>query len=154
MKTLIIYSSKYGTTEKCARIINEGIKRKSEIISIENISTKDISEYDQIIIGSSVYYGRISNSIVKFCDSSLEELKNKRIAFYLCSNNDGINKIEDVIANELCEKADVITRFGGDLNISKMSFIHKLIAKMVSGQKNDKYDVKENEIKTFIKLIE
>ena len=49
MKTLIIYASKTGTTEKCAGILGQNLKN-STIINLATIQNESIDKYDLIII--------------------------------------------------------------------------------------------------------
>ena len=53
MKTLIIYASKTGTTEKCAGILGQNLKN-STIINLATIQNESIDKYDLIIIGSPI----------------------------------------------------------------------------------------------------
>jgi menaquinone-dependent protoporphyrinogen oxidase len=64
VKTLIIYASKTGTTEKCAKDIEKQLENSTAV----NISTKneDIIKYDLIIIGTPIRMGIIDKKIKKF----------------------------------------------------------------------------------------
>ena len=64
MKTLIIYASKTGTTEKCAKEINRQLK-DSKIVNILN-QNEDINKYDLIVIGTPIRMGMIDKKIKKF----------------------------------------------------------------------------------------
>ena len=50
MKKLIVYSSKTGTTEKCAGILGQNLI-DATIINLATIQNEDINKYDLIIIG-------------------------------------------------------------------------------------------------------
>ena len=82
MKTLIIYASKTGTTEKCAKEINRQLK-DSKIVNILN-QNEDINEYDLIIIGTPIRMGMIDKKIRKFLISNIEKLKSKKVAYFIC----------------------------------------------------------------------
>ena len=64
MKTLIIYASKTGTTQKCAKRIKEQLK-DATVVNIDN-QKEDISQYDLIVIGSPIRIGMMDNRIKKF----------------------------------------------------------------------------------------
>ena len=51
MKTLIVYASKTGTTEKCAGKIGQNLK-DATIINLSARQNEDINKYDKIIIGT------------------------------------------------------------------------------------------------------
>ena len=69
MKTLIIYASKTGTTEKCAKEINRQLK-DSKVINILN-QKEDINRYDLIVVGTPVRMGMINKEIKKFLISNI-----------------------------------------------------------------------------------
>ena len=70
MKTLIVYGTKYGNTEKVARLIAEGITsietNEVTINNIKDVKLKKEADYDLIIIGSPNHFGRHIGSIKKF----------------------------------------------------------------------------------------
>lgn len=66
MKTLIIYASKTGTTEKCAQEINRQIKM-SKMVNILN-QNENISGYDLIIVGTPIRMGMIDKKNKKVFD--------------------------------------------------------------------------------------
>ena len=102
MKTLIIYASKTGTTEKCAKEINRQLK-DSKIVNILN-QDEDINEYDLIIVGTPIRMGMIDKKIRKFLISNIENLKSKKVAYFICC---GFN--ENMIAIAKVDFADKLT---------------------------------------------
>ena len=45
----------------------------------------DVNVYDTIIIGGSVYVGKVSKTLRAFCESNLDTLLEKRVGVFLCS---------------------------------------------------------------------
>jgi len=66
MKTLIVYATKYGCTKKCTEIIKSYSKGEVRIVSAKNFKA-NIEQYDTVIIGGSVYMGKIQKEITHFC---------------------------------------------------------------------------------------
>lgn len=70
----MIYYSRGGTTKKMAQIINsqlqaEGINSKA--VSVSEISSQELLDYDGVIIGSPTYYGTLAAPIKQFIDESV-----------------------------------------------------------------------------------
>ena len=55
MNTIIIYSSKYGCTKDCANILKNKLSDNVTIVDINNNNKIELSKFDKIIIGSSIY---------------------------------------------------------------------------------------------------
>ena len=66
--SLIIYSSTDGHTKTiCERIINfSNDVNKVKIISLNEAAKFNLSEFDKIIIGASIRYGKHSRELYKF----------------------------------------------------------------------------------------
>ena len=82
--TLIIYSSTDGHTKTiCSRLTNF-LKRDGEtkIISLEEVKKFDLSEFNKIIIGASIRYGKHSRELYKFVDLNKDVLNRKQSVFF------------------------------------------------------------------------
>ncbi len=70
MKVLIVYYTKYGNTEKVAKLIAEGITsvegNEAIVKNIKSVKLKESASYDLILIGSPVHFGRHVGSVKKF----------------------------------------------------------------------------------------
>ena len=98
MKTLIVYDSKHGSTEKICNWIKEGIG-DADIYNVNNVSSLN---YDLILVGSPIYFGKPLKSIISFLDDKRDELKNKRIIpFVVCIRNGKkyLSKLKKFIPN-------------------------------------------------------
>lgn len=72
MKILIVYYTKYGNTEKVAKLIAEGINSTNghEVVveNVKDVKLKKEASYDLILMGSPVHFGKHVGSIKKFID--------------------------------------------------------------------------------------
>ena len=82
--TLIIYSSTDGHTKTiCKRLINflkDG--DKIEIVSLEQAKKFELSEYNKVIIGASIRYGKHSKELYKFVNLNKDILNQKKSVFF------------------------------------------------------------------------
>ena len=83
MKTIIIYSTKTGTTKKCANILAQNLKNATTA-NINTIQNEDIQKYDLIIIGTPIRIGLIDKKIKNFILKNQKILKTKKTAYYIC----------------------------------------------------------------------
>jgi flavodoxin/uncharacterized protein YhbP (UPF0306 family) len=95
-KTLIIYESRYGTTEKLSKYLSlvlgpAAYCKTSEFSDI-------FRDFDFIIIGSPIYGGKFDPRVSKFVNENLNWLKNREVAlFCTCLNiKDGRESLKEM----------------------------------------------------------
>jgi len=82
--TLIIYSSTDGHTKTICRRLTNFLKNgdKIKIISLEEAKKFDLSEFNKIIIGASIRYGKHSKEFYKFVNLNKDVLNQKQSVFF------------------------------------------------------------------------
>ena len=83
-KSLIIYSSVDGHTEKISKKISENLAHSFlvELVSLDKVKTKNLNNFDQIIVGASIRYGNYRKELFKFIDKNIDILSQKENAFF------------------------------------------------------------------------
>lgn len=155
MKTLIIYASKTGTTEECAKTINRHLK-DSKMVNILK-QNEDLNKYDLIVIGTPIRMGMIDKKIKNFLSRNIEILKSKKVAYFICCgfNENWKNYYEQNIPKDLLDSAIIYDTFGGVMDIKKQKGFDKFITKIVSKNidKNKEIKVLYENIDRFIKTL-
>ncbi|MCB2300809.1 flavodoxin domain-containing protein [Clostridium tagluense] len=165
MRTLIVYGSKHGATEKCSKALKDKLDGEVTIVNIKKNVMPDMGSFDNIVIGGSIYAGRIQKEIREFCFKNANTLKNKKIGIFVCCMSEGekaISQLNDSLPHELMSMATAKEHFGGGFAFSKMNFFEKFIIKMVSKkEKNaikvninkDVLNIHEDNINRFVQLM-
>jgi len=156
MNTLIVYSSKYGCAEKCAKLIKEKLNEEVELMNLKNAKDIDISKYDRVIIGGSIYIGKIQKSVTEFCTKYLDQLVQKKIGLFICGMQDVEVMNTELTQNfptELLEMATSKQWLGGEFLLDKMSFMDKMIVKKVSKVTSNQSNIFDDEINQFAQVM-
>lgn len=134
MNTLIIYGSKHGTTGKCAAMLSEKLAGKVDLHDLKLGAAPDLTKYDKVVIGGSIYAGRIQKEIMVFCAQNLNILKGKKLGLFICCMfpNHAEAQLNSAFPRELLSSAIAKESFGGEMRYSDMNFAEKAITKMVS----------------------
>ncbi len=84
MKSLIVYSSTDGQTKKICEVIKENLLNKNQhkLISIEHISEINIEDYERIILGASIRYGKHNSKVINFVKQNIRILEKKKNVFF------------------------------------------------------------------------
>ena len=150
MNTLIAYGTKYGCAEKCAKELSKEFDGNVEIVNLKGNNKIDLNKYDRVIIGGSVYIGKIQKEVTDFINLNLNELLKKQIGLFICGMQEGEaldKEIADNFHADLLSKAKSVKHFGGEFTFKKMNFMEKTIVKKIAKVSSDKSDIKHENIK-------
>jgi menaquinone-dependent protoporphyrinogen oxidase len=164
VKTLIVYGTRYGATagtaEEIARIFHE----KGLEIKVANLTEKiqGISEYDLVIVGSSMSMGNWASEAEEFLKKFNKDFETKKLALFISSLKpveERKGKTERVARTRKIGLDDKISKynlkpiaigfFGGVIDYNKMNFITRKAVE--AGYKSDlqKYGFKETTPGTY-----
>ena len=136
MRTAIIYSSKHGTTEKVANMIAEKISTSNDVtlISLSSTSKPDLSPYEKVILGTSIYAGRPTIKMRKFCRRYKDILQSKTIGLFVCGMRPANKEAElqGAYPEYLHNIAKAEDFMGGKLLFEKMPFFRRRIMKRMA----------------------
>ena len=84
LKTSIIYSSIDGQTLKICNILKDEFYQNGQNVDLFSVDdfNKDVTNYDRLIIGSSIRYGVHNKKIIDFINTHKEQLDSIRTAFF------------------------------------------------------------------------
>lgn len=71
MKTLIVYGSLYGNTEKVARAMGDSLKGRVIIAPVRQVKPRDLENLDLLIVGSPTQGGRPMPDIQEFIEKTV-----------------------------------------------------------------------------------
>jgi menaquinone-dependent protoporphyrinogen oxidase len=155
-KTLIIYATKYGTTETCATLLQKHLQDGAVLQNIAQQSKADLDAYDTVVLGGAVYAGRANGRLRRFCSANEQALLSKRLGLFLCMMEEGdgaVKQLEQNYSQALREKALVMDYFGGEFLFSNMGWLARKIIKMMSKGDEDVHNIREDAIKAFAEVL-
>lgn len=156
MKTLIIYETIHGSSEKCAKLLKEKIGHETEIMRLKQNDKVELDNYDIIIIGGSIHMGVIHSGIKKFVENNLGKLINKPHGLFLCCMEKGENakaQFEDAYPEKLRSSAQACGLFGGEFNFRKMNLFERRFTRKVTKIKSSVSHLRLEEIDKFAEKI-
>jgi menaquinone-dependent protoporphyrinogen oxidase len=152
MKTLIVYTSKHGTTKKVAEMISQKIEGKPMVIDLKERKKVELNDYDQIIIGGSIHAGMLQKRVRQFCEKNMSILLQKRIGLFLSCMDD--NKAREQLVRAFPEilrnHAISCKTTGGEFRMDKMNFIERAIVKKVAGVNESVNNIKQDQIDQLV----
>ena len=138
MKTIVIYSSKYGHTKRYAQWL--AAELNADICDIKSLNVSSLKDYSVIIFGSSLYAG--TNKAAGLLVKHFEQIKDKKVALFTCGimdvDNDAnmieINKELDKVITPEIRKQVKIFHLRGGIDSENLTFLHKMMIKFPYSQ--------------------
>ncbi len=139
--SLIIYSTVDGHTKSICEHIKNNFKSDAniKIVSLDDMQDLNLSNFDKIIIGASIRYGRHRKKVLDFVKKNIDVLHFKKSAFF--SVNVVARKLEKSKAEtnpyvikflkKTKWKPDKVDVFAGKVDYPNYNFINKIIIKLI-----------------------
>ena len=138
---LIIYSTTDGQTlEICKRILlNLHVEDTSKIVHISKAKEHDLTQFDKIIIGASIRYGKHKPELYKFIEENSSLLENKDSAFFSVNvvarkpekNSPETNPYMQKFLNLSTWQPKRLAVFAGKIDYPKYGFIDKHMIRLI-----------------------
>ncbi|ATA91716.1 menaquinone-dependent protoporphyrinogen IX dehydrogenase [Capnocytophaga canimorsus] len=141
-KTIIIYATVDGQTQKISQAIAQTLKSERcivDLVRIDQLQESQVAHYDKIIVASSIRYGKHNKQIIDFINRNTPLLNTKKTAFV--SVNLVARKAEKSSATtnpyvvkfirKIAWKPTVIQVFAGRIDYKLYSLRDRLIIKLI-----------------------
>ena len=151
MKSIVVYESRYGSTERYAKWIGEELNCK--VSKIKEVSIDELLNYDNIVFGGWLEAGKIKG--LKDISKNYQKLKNKNLIIYYV----GLSIINDEMQREIrknnFENMDNIKDFymRGAFNYENLNMIDKVMMSMLQAYEIPVDFTKKENIKPLIKAV-
>lgn len=154
---MIIYTTKHGSVGRAANILKSKIEGQVTLVNIMQEKAPSIEEYDYIILGGSIYAGKIQRKLSKFIASHLPLLLSKKVGLFICAAEQRVEEKEKELINafpiELSQHALCKEIFGYEIHYEDMNFLEKKIISSVMGYQESQFKLSEEKIENFAKTV-
>ena len=131
MKILIAYASRNGSTQSCAERLKALMHHADVTLSSLETEAPDPTQYDVIVFGSSVRFGKLLPSATRFLKTHRDVLLQKKLALFLCCGlaHEYEYYLKKLFARELLEHSLQTLYFGGSLRKDGLSLFDRWIVR-------------------------
>jgi menaquinone-dependent protoporphyrinogen oxidase len=152
---LTLFGTGEGQTAKIADSITEGFRtygHETTTVNVAEIEPElDLEEFDAVLVGASVHYGRQQKSIRKWVKTNRDALVRKPNGFFQVSGASGAKNDEglaeatgylDKFIDATNWQPDRIALFGGALRFSEYGFLKRALLKFIV--RNQEFETDES----------
>ena len=142
MRTLILYSSTDGHTIKICQFLQKVIEQQGDettLISVEHESGIDLQDFDRVIIGASIRYGKHSPLIIDFINNNATLLDTLPNAFFSVNlvarkpekRDPETNPYLKTFLKQISWKPMELAVFAGKLDYPRYNFRDRLMIRLI-----------------------
>ena len=170
MKTLIIFSTVDNHTKKISDYISRFLDSKDsiDVVNLEIINKYNLENYNRIIIGASIRYGKFRKNLYEFISKNKIHLDKKVSCFFGVNlvarkkekNTPETNPYIIKFLKKTKSKPNLVGVFAGSLEYSKYKISDKIIIKFIMWITDGPTDTSRNyeftdwnDVKNFSKKI-
>ena len=133
MKVLIAYSTKNGTTYRCAQMLAE---RLPEWVEADIVDLKKYlpcpKGYDAVVVGGSVRMEKLNKCVRRFLRNNRDTLSEIPCAVYICCGfSEHFDEYAETQLPRGLECSLGVHHFGGELKPDKVKGLEKLLVKLL-----------------------
>ncbi len=149
--TIMIFESKYGSTEKYAKWIAEELS--CPLMEVKSCKPADIEGFNTIIYGGGLYAGGVSG--IKLLIKNCELLADKNVIIFTCGLADpddpeNVSHIRKALSNVLpvgLRQRVHLFHFRGGIDYSRLSIVHRAMMSMLRKAllKKDEKDLRQED---------
>lgn len=161
---LILYSSTDGHTKRICEYIGNILKKQNNEIKINPINPdmETLSEYDVVILGASIRYGKHQKSVFNFISKHKDLLKTKKTAFFSVNvvarkiekNSPNTNPYMKKFLKNTSWKPNKLGVFAGRVDYPSYKFFDKYIIRMIMWITKGPTDISQSYEFTDWKVVE
>ena len=163
-KYLFLYSTTDGHTKRICEYIGNILKHENHEIKIEPISLelKKLGEYDAIILGASIRYGKHQKSVFNFINKHKDLLETKKSAFFSVNvvarksekNSPNTNPYIKKFLKTSSWQPNKLGVFAGKVDYPSYKFFDKYIIRMIMWITKGPTDISQSYEFTDWKVVE
>ncbi len=158
MRTLIVYDTKYGSAANAAELLAGKLIAGADRIRLSIDDPPPLDDYNAVIIGGSIYMGKVQRTVKEYCLDNALLLATKKLGFFLCCGEQNKEKrggyFRACFPPSLLDRAVAVEWFGDEFNFEKASLPHRLAVRMLKGVRESYSKLREEAIGHFARTMD
>jgi menaquinone-dependent protoporphyrinogen oxidase len=128
------------------------------LFSLKENSQPDISTFETVIIGGSIYAGQVSKKIKTFCKENETLLLQKKIGLFISGmepdKESQEKELKAAFPEVLLKKSEIASFLGGEFLFEKMNLFFRMIAQKIAKTKENVEQIDKERIEEFAKKFQ
>jgi len=156
LRVLIAYASRHGTTEGCARRLEELLPGDCTLVDVKRVKNCDPAAYDLVVVGGSIHAGQVQKAVTMFCAEHSQVLLSRKLGLFLCCMEKGETaqkEFDTAYPEELRRHTAASAILGGEFRLERMNWLERAIVRKVAKVDHNVSQVDEDALTAFARKL-
>lgn len=156
MSVLIAYRSKYGATADCARALAARIPVQTKLADLARDRRPDVAAADVVLIGGSIYGGKIQREVPAFCDRQRELLLARPVGLFICClyrDEHAMAQLSSAFPDWLLAHAFARSWLGGEIHRDRLTLFDRVLIRSLPQSIHDIATVRREAIEELAAAV-
>ena len=157
MRTLIAYATRYGTTEKYARLLAGRLPGEVTLADLRRTGRLSPAGFDMVLLGSPIYAGSVPSGVRRFCERHRSQLTRTRVGLFICCLYEGQkaqDQLDSAFPDWLALHAFGRWALGGEVRLAGLRLLDRLLVKAVVRPAADLSRFRPEDLEPLIRRVE
>lgn len=158
METLIVYATRYGSVREAAEMIARRLPGGAALYDLKKADVPPLDAYDAVILGGSIYIGRIQKELTDFMHRNGQTLLAKKLGLFICAGLPDAaareKELMSVFPAALEEHASARGVLGYRMDFARMRTADRLIMRLIGGNSQNTCEYFTQEIGRFARAMD
>lgn len=154
MRTVIAYASRYGTSEKVARLLAARLPGEVTVVNVVEDGQINWNQVDHIIVGGSIRMGKVQAELTKWLKRNKSQLQARPLGLYLCAGTPFAaelkKELEEAYDVSLREHAYFVEVVGHGYDFERMGLFDRMVVRLLIKQKETVLDLDEDRLERLV----
>jgi menaquinone-dependent protoporphyrinogen oxidase len=156
MKTVVIYTSKHGTTARIAAMLAERIP-DCALLSLDEDPDPSVTGFGRVILGTPIYAGQPRGRMTRFCRKNRDVLALKNVGLFIgCmwpQQDKRTEQLKDAFPAWLHEATKAEAVLGGAFDFEALNALERMIVRKIAGVDGSVEAIDKTAIDRFAAVI-
>ncbi len=151
-RVLIAYRTRYGTVRRCAEALRAGIRAEVALVDLKEDGRPPLDAFDLVLIGGSIYAGRVQREVPAFAERCREQLLAKPVGLFICCLYEGERaaaELETAFPSWLNAHAFSRRVLGGELIPGRLRALDRLLIKAMKADGAEVHRLQDGQIEAL-----
>ena len=156
MKILVAYRTRYGCTQRYARLLAEKLAGEVTVADLRREGRLSPAAFDLVLLGSPIYAGKVPTGVTRFCERHRSELLRVPVGLFICCLYEGEKartQLDSAFPDWLSLHAFGRWALGGEIRLGSLRLLDRLLIRAMGRGAGDVTRFRAEDLEAILRQV-